>query len=453
MPNFDSLVKGLFLPLEERDVETNVRILKILNSEQTIVSYNMGIKGKLDLIVQIEYTSKNQLKRAIIPFELKTGENEYHGNNWQTILYCLLVMQKYKQSQDVNGILYYLRKKKLIQIVPRQDEVIYLLIRRNFLAKFLKVLYNKTDEISLPPMITSVRECNNCKMNVLCSMVNMTLEKGSDNSLRRIDSKSNDMMDIEDTPKFGAYQQVEEELTISQKVYFKHWMLLIHQEEAVEKNKEYEESDENQLKINLIEMDNFADFRELCVKRNHESSNSYQNMPIIAFSTVFDDKNKCHMFLEKYKNGDYVKITQSGLDCIMKGYIESRRFHRTKDGLNKFYAISFKLKLLPHTLQLNYERLPAFGEEEELRIIWKITNIQKDYFPIMRGNLVDLIRNPNCTRLSDLIIEEVAPKFRDLTDEEEKLIKQMKLPFVFNNDQLSALSQVNLTLLEFFVIL
>ena len=64
------------LNIFESEKNLKVKILKIIDIEPMIVSNTLGMKGKLDIVVMCEYIKNDKIKRAIIPFELKTGEKE-----------------------------------------------------------------------------------------------------------------------------------------------------------------------------------------------------------------------------------------------------------------------------------------------------------------------------------------------------------------------------------------
>lgn len=424
--------------MEISDEKVDIRVIRILNAEQMIISHNLGLKGKLDLVMQCEYSSNNQntLKRAIIPFELKTGENEIYTHNGQTMLYCLLLMQKYKQYENINGLLYYLRKNKLIHIKPKSAEIVNLLIRRNFLAKFMKNLYSTSHKLELPPMLANNHECSRCYMNHVCSLVNQTLESG----FKRMNSR-NQVIDIEETPNFNTYHEVGGSLTLSKKHYFKHWMMLIQLEEAHEKNKENDQAIEDQEELNLIEMDNFASFREACLEYNSKDSADDQALQTILFTKIFDQKERCHIFLDKYKVGDFIKITQSSLACTLKGFIDSRKFYKTAEGTEKFYFVSLKFRNLIHDIEINEDRLLAH-ENDDLRILWRLEKLSKGFYPSMRENIVSLILDEKYARLSELIIDEKPPKFKEISQKDSALLSKYKSTYNLNIDQYTALEKV-----------
>ena len=123
-------------------------------------------------------------------------------------------MQTYKQTDGINGLLYYMKSNKLIEIKFKPNEVFSLLQRRNALAKYQKRYEKSRDGYSFPPMINSPHDCNRCYQSLTCSLVRLTLEdstsKGNKN-LKRLNS-SRSLPDIEDfqiDPKFQQYHEIE----------------------------------------------------------------------------------------------------------------------------------------------------------------------------------------------------------------------------------------------------
>lgn len=124
-------------------------------------------------------------------------------------------MEKYKQTDGINGLLYYMKMNKLVEIKFRPPEVFSLIQRRNALAKYQKRYEKSKDGYSFPPMINSAHDCNRCYQSLTCSLVRLTLEdtpkKGNNGNLKRMNS-SRSVPDIEDfqiDPKFQQYHEVE----------------------------------------------------------------------------------------------------------------------------------------------------------------------------------------------------------------------------------------------------
>ena len=64
-------------------------------------------------------------------------------------------MQKYNQMENVNGLLYYLRMNKLINVKFKFQEMMNLIHRRNKLAKYLKNIEQFNGDFNFPKMIGS----------------------------------------------------------------------------------------------------------------------------------------------------------------------------------------------------------------------------------------------------------------------------------------------------------
>jgi len=126
-------------------------------------------------------------------------------------------MQQHKQYEGVNGILYYMKLKKLIEVKFRNFEVFSIINKRNLLAKHYKKFEKSNDGACFPPMINNASECNRCYQNFACSVINLTLEdqkqkKPVNNSRKRLFPQKTMPADIEDLqvdPAFKQYYEVE----------------------------------------------------------------------------------------------------------------------------------------------------------------------------------------------------------------------------------------------------
>ena len=67
--------------------DSKIKVLQVINAEQMITSPNLGLKGKTDLVLFCELTTKKngteEIRRCFMPFELKTGEREVTLYNMQ----------------------------------------------------------------------------------------------------------------------------------------------------------------------------------------------------------------------------------------------------------------------------------------------------------------------------------------------------------------------------------
>ena len=127
-------------------------------------------------------------------------------------------MQKYNQMNNVNGLLYYLRMNKLINVKFKFQEMVTLIHRRNKLAKYLKNIDEFDGDFNFPKMIDNPDECNKCFMSTVCSIVNQTIEyKQSDkvelkNTFKQRKTINLDLHDIEEfkvNDEFKIYYEIK----------------------------------------------------------------------------------------------------------------------------------------------------------------------------------------------------------------------------------------------------
>ncbi len=125
-------------------------------------------------------------------------------------------MQQHKQYEGVNGILYYMKLKKLVDVKFRNFEVFSIINKRNLLAKHYKKFEKSNDGSCFPPMINNPSECNRCYQNFTCSLINLTLEdqkqkKPINNNKKRLFPQKTvpDIEDFQVDPAFKQYYEVE----------------------------------------------------------------------------------------------------------------------------------------------------------------------------------------------------------------------------------------------------
>ncbi|RKP20492.1 Dna2-domain-containing protein [Rozella allomycis CSF55] len=131
-------------------------------TEETINSYVLGIKGKIDATVEL-------CDGQVVPFELKTGKFTSPSHNAQTMLYAYLLNDYY----DINvkrTWLYYASTDSLCDLKLVKREMRSMIIGRNELAFFL----NKNQ---IPPMINNEHQCKKCYQLDSCLTFNVALEK------------------------------------------------------------------------------------------------------------------------------------------------------------------------------------------------------------------------------------------------------------------------------------
>ncbi|KJH45955.1 DNA replication factor Dna2 [Dictyocaulus viviparus] len=138
-----------------------LKLLKVHDIEENIWSPQLGMKGKVDVTIEIKSDSQSRLRSL----ELKTGKSGQSAEHAaQVMLYSLMLSSHYKQP-IVDGFLLYLKDGVTRAVQPRALELKAIINQRNHLANYLADLNPK----SLPPPRTDPRFCDKCDHKLVCS--------------------------------------------------------------------------------------------------------------------------------------------------------------------------------------------------------------------------------------------------------------------------------------------
>ncbi|KAJ3416935.1 Tripartite DNA replication factor [Chytridiales sp. JEL 0842] len=149
-------------------------VTKVLDIEEHIWSPMYGLKGNIDVTVEIKvHDHKNSLTTLAAPFEIKTGRSTTStAHRGQATLYTLMMSDRY--GVDISAsILYYLAVNEMLHIPVRRDEITGLIAQRNTMANYL---HSKTQ---LPPMTTNTHSCKNCYALDTCLVYHKSTEGGT----------------------------------------------------------------------------------------------------------------------------------------------------------------------------------------------------------------------------------------------------------------------------------
>ncbi|MEN2496935.1 MAG: Tripartite DNA replication factor [Marteilia pararefringens] len=160
------------------DVETNIR------------SERLGIKGRIDMIVDIKMKNGQRLKN--IPLELKTGKANFSSSHrGQTMLYSAMINEnrQTKSDEHTKSILLYLKTGESELINFRHKEMRDMIIARNILESYLIASpKKKTQKITdqpiqeefddlvscmpeIPEPINRYDTCKDCEMKNICGLM------------------------------------------------------------------------------------------------------------------------------------------------------------------------------------------------------------------------------------------------------------------------------------------
>jgi DNA replication ATP-dependent helicase Dna2 len=121
-----------------------------------------GLKGNIDATVQVTMRDGKSSKTLTVPFEVKTGKNATANHQAQTVLYNLLLSDRY-DIEIVYGVLYYMETSQTLRIPTIRNELRHMIMQRNMLA-----CYIRERSVQLPPMKRSKNACGHCYAQASC---------------------------------------------------------------------------------------------------------------------------------------------------------------------------------------------------------------------------------------------------------------------------------------------
>ncbi|XP_015433477.1 PREDICTED: DNA replication ATP-dependent helicase/nuclease DNA2 [Dufourea novaeangliae] len=141
--------------------------------EENIWLPKLGVKGKVDVTVEVNLNSR----RKIMPLEIKTGRPSFSLEHKGQIILYIMMMALTGQDTDT-GLLLYLRENNMQEIRSGHPERRDLILLRNTLANYFapKPIEKTSDLISelngktleLPEPINHHSACSKCSYNALC---------------------------------------------------------------------------------------------------------------------------------------------------------------------------------------------------------------------------------------------------------------------------------------------
>ncbi|XP_011497462.1 PREDICTED: DNA replication ATP-dependent helicase/nuclease DNA2 [Ceratosolen solmsi marchali] len=204
------------------------KIEKICDIEETVWMPTLGLKGKIDLTVEVSKKSTNKscpnVERRILPLELKTGKvsfsNEHQG---QLILYAMLMDMTGRKTDS--GLLLYLKENIMREITGSVHVRRDLITLRNTVAYYSTrqptIVKIKNKETILPmelPKPIDHTACTQCPYNVLCCTYLMKEDKKvlhDNHPLKILDNEISSYLSEEHTEyvmKWISLLQLEESL-------------------------------------------------------------------------------------------------------------------------------------------------------------------------------------------------------------------------------------------------
>lgn len=164
-PTADSTVK------DRNGHLVSMSINKLLDVEEQIWSPRYGLKGNVDATVQVLMSDKDGERTLTVPFEVKTGKRSNEAHLAQTMLYTLLMGDRY--DLDVfYGVLYYLETSETKRIPAVRQELMQMVMKRNEVARYVR------ERLQLPPVLKESHLCGKCYAQTTCFLYHKLSEDG-----------------------------------------------------------------------------------------------------------------------------------------------------------------------------------------------------------------------------------------------------------------------------------
>ncbi|KAK4126993.1 Dna2-domain-containing protein [Parathielavia appendiculata] len=187
----------------------NMCVSKLLDVEEHVWSPMYGLKGNIDATVQVTMRDSESSMTLTVPFEVKTGKNATANHQAQTVLYNLLLSDRY-DIEIMYGILYYMETSQTLRIPAIRHELRHMIMQRNMLA-----CYIRERSVQLPPMKRSKNACGKCYAQASC----FTYHKLADGG------------DGETSGLHEKFDEVVRHLTPTHQEFFLKWEDLLTKEE------------------------------------------------------------------------------------------------------------------------------------------------------------------------------------------------------------------------------
>jgi DNA replication ATP-dependent helicase Dna2 len=202
-PRPDAVVQG------RNGEKVNMCVSKLLDVEEHVWSPMYGLKGNIDATVEVVMRDGKDTKTLAVPFEVKTGKNVNSSHQAQTVLYNLLLSDRY-DIEIVYGILYYTETSQTLRIPAIRHELRHMIMQRNQLA-----CHVRERSVQLPPMKRSKNTCDRCYAKTSCFIYHKLADDG-DGVTSGMDDK---------------FDEVVKHLTPTHKEFFLKWEDLLTKEE------------------------------------------------------------------------------------------------------------------------------------------------------------------------------------------------------------------------------
>jgi DNA replication ATP-dependent helicase Dna2 len=155
-PNASAVVQG------KNTERVKMCVSKLLDVEEHVWSPMYGLKGNIDATVQVTMRDGKKSQTLTVPFEVKTGKNATSNHRAQTMLYNLLLSDRY-DIEIVYGVLYYMETSQTLRIPTIRNDLRHMIMKRNELAGYIR-----ERSAQLPSMQRDKNMCTKCYAQASC---------------------------------------------------------------------------------------------------------------------------------------------------------------------------------------------------------------------------------------------------------------------------------------------
>ncbi|XP_014676403.1 PREDICTED: DNA replication ATP-dependent helicase/nuclease DNA2-like isoform X2 [Priapulus caudatus] len=161
----------------------DIKVCAVKDIEENIWSPKYGVKGKIDLTVEVKIHARSKSSRPykkVVPLELKTGKASFSAEHkGQVTLYSMMMSDRRDNPEE--GLLLYLKEGAMVSVPAHPASVRGLVQLRNELAAHLSRFVSRCDDraprpMSLPPPIDNVRSCSRCPQLLNCTLYQRSIE-------------------------------------------------------------------------------------------------------------------------------------------------------------------------------------------------------------------------------------------------------------------------------------
>ncbi|XP_064619573.1 DNA replication ATP-dependent helicase/nuclease DNA2-like [Lineus longissimus] len=175
--------QGLYTFGEKRHPKGELSVIGVKDIEENVWSPRFGIKGKIDVTVDVKIHKTAGASRKIVPLELKTGKSSFSvEHKGQVTLYSMMMSDR--RPDPEMGILLYLKDGAMQNVPAEEQNKKGLLQLRNELTHYLTNSLEKVSGVqgeetrltSLPRPISNDRACKRCPHLLTCALYQSSIE-------------------------------------------------------------------------------------------------------------------------------------------------------------------------------------------------------------------------------------------------------------------------------------